>query len=90
DMVLDARRDAGMWSKFNAGLEGSAWYLLHLHQTFSHRLNGSRSVVLLGESVEEILSSEAYRAVVPKGIAPAVWAAGYVERQEEATGSKAG
>ena len=90
DMVLDARRDAGMWSKFNAGLEGSAWYLLRLHQTFSHRLNGSRSVVLLGESVEEILSSEAYRAVVPKGIAPAVWAAGYVERQEEAAGSKAG
>ena len=90
DMVLDARRDAGMWSKFNAGLEGSTWYLLRLHQTFSHRLNGSRSVVLLGESVEEILSSEAYRAVVPKGIAPAVWAAGYVERQEGTAISTAG
>ncbi len=24
DMVLDARRDPAMWSKFNAGLEGSA------------------------------------------------------------------
>jgi (p)ppGpp synthase/HD superfamily hydrolase len=90
DMVLDGRRDPSMWSKFNAGLEGSAWYLLRLHQTFSHRLSGSRSVVLLGESVEEILSSEAYRAVVPKGIAPAVWAAGYVERQEAPAASNAG
>jgi (p)ppGpp synthase/HD superfamily hydrolase len=25
DMVLDARRDAGMWNKFNAGLDGTAW-----------------------------------------------------------------
>jgi (p)ppGpp synthase/HD superfamily hydrolase len=51
DMVLDARRDRGMWSKFNAGLEGSLWYLLRMHQTFCHRLADSRSVALLGESV---------------------------------------
>ena len=80
DMVLDARRDAEMWSKFNAGLEGSAWYLLRLHQTFSHRLAGSRSVELLGESVQEILASQPYRGCVPEGIAPAVWAAAYAER----------
>jgi (p)ppGpp synthase/HD superfamily hydrolase len=84
DMVLDARRDAGMWTKFNAGLEGSAWYLLRLHQTFSHRLTGSRSVELLGESVQEILASEAYRAFVSEGIDPAVWAAGYAERRQVA------
>ena len=84
DMVLDARKDVGMWSKFNAGLEGSAWYLLRLHQSFSHRLTGSRSVELLGESVQEILASEAYRACVPEGIAPAVWAAGYAERRQAA------
>ncbi|MEB3353236.1 MAG: HD domain-containing protein [Cyanobacteriota bacterium] len=84
DMVLDARRDSGMWSKFNAGLDGSAWYLLRLHQTFSRRLEGSRSVALLGESVQEILHSEVYRACVPEGIAPAVWAAGYAKRQMEA------
>jgi len=82
DMVLDARKDAAMWTKFNAGLEGSAWYLLRLHQTFSHRLTGSRSVELLGESVQEILASEAYRACVPDRIAPAVWAAGYAERRQ--------
>ena len=80
DMVLDARRDPSMWTKFNAGLEGSAWYLLRLHQTFSHRLTSSRSTALLGESVQEILESEVYRACVPEGIAPAVWAAGYAQR----------
>jgi (p)ppGpp synthase/HD superfamily hydrolase len=83
DMVLDARRDAGMWTKFNAGLEGSAWYLLRLHQTFSHRLTASRSVELLGESVQEILASEAYRAFVPEGTAPAVWAAAYLDHPEQ-------
>ena len=89
DMVLDARRDAGMWTKFNAGLEGSAWYLLRLQQTFSHRLTGSRSVELLGESVQEILASETYRACVPEGIAPAVWAAGYADRCQRADPSEA-
>ena len=82
DMVLDARSDAAMWNKFNAGLEGSAWYLLRLQQTFSSRLASSRSVALLGESVKEILNSAAYRACVPDGIAPAVWAAGYAERRQ--------
>jgi (p)ppGpp synthase/HD superfamily hydrolase len=83
DMVLDARRDPTMWSKFNAKLEGSAWYLLRLHQTFSHRLSGSRSVELLGESVQEILASDTYRACVPEGIAPAVWAASYLDHPEQ-------
>ncbi len=81
DMVLDARRDPRSWKRFNAGLEGSAWYLLRIHQTLSHRLPGSRSNELLGESVQEILASEAYRNLVPRGIAPAVWAAGHVERR---------
>ena len=52
DMVLDARRDPAMWSKFNAGLDGSAWYLLRIQQQ-----------------------------LVPSGMAAAVWAAGYAERQ---------
>ena len=91
DMVLDARRDTGMWSKFTAGLEGTAWYLLRIHQTLSHRLPGSRSNELLGEAVSEILASEAYRRLVPAGLAPAVWAAGYRERPEaHRSGSRAG
>jgi (p)ppGpp synthase/HD superfamily hydrolase len=81
DMVLDARRDPGQWSRFNAGLDGSAWYLLRMQQSLSRSLPYSRSVESLGESVQEILASEAYRACVPAGIAPAVWAAGYAERQ---------
>ncbi len=82
DQVLDARRDPSGWSRFNAGLEGSAWYLLRIHQTLSHRLPHSRSTTLLGEAVQEILASDAYRQLVPRGIDPAVWAAGYRERAE--------
>ena len=82
DMVLDARRRADSWDRFMAGLDGTAWYLLLSHQTLSHRLPGSRSNELLGEAVNELLSSEAYGRLVPQGIAPAVWAAGYLERPE--------
>jgi len=35
---------------------------------------------MLGDSVKEIPASEAYRRIVPYGIAPAVGAAGYLER----------
>jgi hypothetical protein len=42
----------------------------------------SRSTTLLGDAVQVILASDAYRRVVPQGIAPAVWAAGYLERVE--------
>ena len=80
DMVLDARRDPSIWSLFHAGLEGSAWYWLRTHQQLKQRLPGSRSVARLGEALAELLSSEAYRRVVPEGIAPAVWAAGYAQR----------
>lgn len=84
DMVLDARRNPGMWTKFNAGLEGSAWYLHSLHETFRQRLEDSRSVELLGEAVREILTSEAYLAVVPTGTDPEAHAKGYPERHIEA------
>jgi len=83
DMVLDARRDPSSWERFTAGLDGTAWYLLRIHQTLSHRLPGSRSNEVLGEAVKEILNGEAYRRIVPDGIAPAVWAAGYLERPEK-------
>jgi (p)ppGpp synthase/HD superfamily hydrolase len=81
DMVLDARRDPHSWERFNAGLEGTAWYLLRIHQTLSHRLPGSRSNELLGEAVRDILASQSYGRLVPTGLAPAVWAAGYGQRQ---------
>ncbi|MDM7938642.1 MAG: HD domain-containing protein [Cyanobium sp. CZS 48M] len=83
DMVLDARRDPALWNRFNAGLDGSAWYLLRMHQGLSHRLPASRSNELLGEAVREILASGPYARLVPAGIAPAVWAAGYGERQQQ-------
>jgi (p)ppGpp synthase/HD superfamily hydrolase len=80
DMVLDARRDPAMWSKFNAGLEGSAWYLLRMHQQLKRQLPQSRSVERLGEAVSEILAMDSYKRLVPEGFAPAVWAAGYADR----------
>ncbi len=82
DMVLDARRDPAIWSKFNAGLEGSAWYLLRMHQQLKRQLPQSRSVERLGEAVSEILLMNSYKRLVPEGFAPAVWAAGYAERLE--------
>ncbi|MCP9887863.1 bifunctional (p)ppGpp synthetase/guanosine-3',5'-bis(diphosphate) 3'-pyrophosphohydrolase [Cyanobium sp. ATX 6A2] len=82
DQMLDARRDPKSWSRFNAGIDGTAWYQLRIHQTLKRRLPGSRSTELLGEALQELLDSQAYRQEVPAGIAPAVWAAGYAERQE--------
>ncbi len=91
DMVLDARRNLRSWERFNAGIDGTAWYLLRIHQTLSHRLPGSRSNELLGEAVKEILTSDVYGRLVPAGLAPAVWAAGYLERPETHRGrSEAG
>ena len=49
DMVLDARRDAHCWEHFNAGLDGTAWYLLRIHQNLSHRLPCSPSNEALGD-----------------------------------------
>jgi (p)ppGpp synthase/HD superfamily hydrolase len=80
DMALDARSDPAIWSRFSGGVEGTAWYLLRVHQQLSRRLPGSRSVERLGEAVSEILNSPLYLRQVPRGMAPAVWAAGYGER----------
>ena len=80
DMVLDARRDQAMWSKFNAGLDGNAWYLLLMHQALVKRLPNSRSVERLGEAVKEILNSDAYQALVPEGMSAAEWAEAYPQR----------
>jgi hypothetical protein len=54
-----------------------------MHQQLKHRLPHSRSVERRGESVSEILAMERDRRLVPKGLAAAVWAAGYAERQPE-------
>ena len=80
DMVLAARRDQAMWSKFNAGLDGSAWYLLQMHQALVKRLPNSRTVERLGEAVKEILNSSAYKALVPEGMAEQEWAEAYQQR----------
>ncbi|MFO8236928.1 MAG: HD domain-containing protein [Prochlorococcaceae cyanobacterium] len=81
DQMPDARRDPTSWGRFNAGIDGTAWYQLRIHQILKRRLPASRSTELLGEALQELLDSKAYRQVVPEGSAPAVWAAGYLERQ---------
>ena len=90
DMVLDARRDPGMWSRFNAGLDGTAWYLHSLHEIFRQRLENSRSVESLDDSVREILASEAYLALVPSGTDPVVFAEGYPQRHGQGLDKLAG
>jgi len=82
DMVLDARRDPAMWRKFNAGLDGSAWYLLRMHQELVDRLPDSRSVERLGEAVNDILSSNAYQQLIPKGSTTETWINTYPERHD--------
>ena len=80
DMVLCARRDPAMWSQFNAGLDGSAWYLLRMHQELVDRLPSSRSVERLGEAVNDILSSNAYLQVIPESSTTTDWALSYPQR----------
>lgn len=80
DMVLDARRDSGMWRKFNAGLDGSAWYLMRMHQALLDRLPESRSVERLGEAVKAILNSRAYQQLIPNGSTTERWANTYPQR----------
>ena len=82
DMVMDARKDPAMWSKFNAGLEGSAWYLLRMHQELVDRLPESRSVQKLEEAVQEILSSAVYQELVPQGQPTEAWTQSYPERHQ--------
>ena len=83
DMVLDARRNKEMWSKFNAGLDGSAWYLMRMHQELSQQLPTSRSVERLGEAVAEILTSPEYQLLVPDNMAGESWAHQYPERHTD-------
>ena len=82
DMVLDARRDPGMWSKFNAGLDGSAWYLMRMHQELVDRLPNSRSVERLGEAVNDILNSSAYQQLIAEGSTTEAWINTYPERHD--------
>jgi hypothetical protein len=79
--MLDARRAPDIWSRLNAGIDDTAWVQLRIHQALVYRLPQSRSTELLGEALQELLASRAYRRLVPEGIAPAVWAAGYLDRQ---------
>ncbi len=83
DMVLDARRDPSMWSKFNAGLDGSAWYLRRMHQELVEALPNSRSVERLGEAVDEIVNSSAYQQLIPTGSTTETWANTYPERHAD-------
>ncbi|WP_438982863.1 hypothetical protein [Vulcanococcus sp.] len=51
-----------------------------MHQQLKHLLPGSCSVECLSEAVSEVLASESYQRLLPDGLAPAVWAAGYADR----------
>jgi (p)ppGpp synthase/HD superfamily hydrolase len=83
DMVLDADRNPDSWNRFRARLDGSAWYLLSLHRKLKELLPESRSVTLLGQSVQSILDSPALQAkAVSAGQSPEEWVAQYLKRPE--------
>ena len=82
DMMAESRTDPHVWKMFRAGLDGSAWYLLSLHDKLQRLLPGSRSVSMLGESLKELLHTDALLARVPAGQTSEEWVRGYLERPE--------
>ncbi|MEB3361211.1 MAG: HD domain-containing protein [Synechococcaceae cyanobacterium] len=82
DMVLDAQRHPDSWDRFRAGLDGSAWYLWSLHRQLKDLLPQSRSVALLGQSVQTILGSPALQAKVPAEQSAEEWVAQYLDRPD--------
>jgi (p)ppGpp synthase/HD superfamily hydrolase len=83
DMVLDADRHPDSWKRFKADLDGSAWYLWSLHRKLKELLPESRSVALLGQSVQSILESPALQAkAVAAGQSAEEWVADYLKRPE--------
>ncbi len=85
DMVLDARRESDSWSRFNAGLDGTVWYLQQIHHTLNQRLPHSRSKERLGEALREMKGSKAFLCLVPAGVTAEAWAGSYLERKTAAS-----
>jgi len=83
DQMLDTITCPESWKRFRAGLPGSAWYLLSLHQVLEAKLPNSRSVLSLGESIEAILASPAVADLLAPGQTPKEWARGYLDRSED-------
>ena len=67
----------------NAGLAGSAWYMLRMHEELSDRLPRSRSVLKLGEAVNSILESPTYQALIPDRQTTKAWTQDYPERHSD-------
>jgi hypothetical protein len=80
DQLLDAGPDPDRWNCFVPRFDGSAWYFWSLHNQFKVRLPESRSVKLLGQSVEAILTSPSLLARLPVGLDPHEWVANYMNR----------
>jgi (p)ppGpp synthase/HD superfamily hydrolase len=80
DMVLDADRHPDSWDRFRAGLDGSSWYLWSLHRKLKELLPESRSVELLGQSVQTILDSPVLLAKLSVGQSAENWVSQYLER----------
>ena len=80
--LFEASKPA-MWRKFNAGVDGSAWHLMRMHRELVDRLPKSPSVDLLGEAVDEILSSNAYQQLIPMGSTTETWNNTYPESNAE-------
>lgn len=82
DTVIDATADPSVWNRFRAKLDGTAWYYWSLHGQLAHLLPDSRSVAMLGQSVQAILERPELLAKVPQGQTAQEWVAGYLERKD--------
>jgi hypothetical protein len=83
DHVMDGRRDPTYWLRARRGLEASAWYFQKVHRHLSRRLPGSRSIELLGQAVNEILTLPDFDRLVPPGRDPREWASQYEDRKQD-------
>jgi hypothetical protein len=87
DQLFDAGPDPDCWKRTVPQLDGAAWYFWSLHNQFKVRLPDSRSVKLLGQSVQAILCSPSLLARLPVGQDPAQWVANDLNRPETHPGN---
>jgi len=78
--VLDAPTIQNSWDRFKAGLDGSAWHLLRMHQTPQPRCRQPPPASCWEDPCGRLLAARPTYGRTPTGIAPAVGRAGLPER----------
>lgn len=74
------RLQPSLWQSLPGGIEGVAWYWLRLQQRLRQAGPGCLALERLSDLLGHLLNSSDYLATVPRGLAPAVWAARFDDR----------